>query len=88
MLIWVYACMSRRTTVILDDDVYEMLVKESIRRYGTVKALSKVINDLLRKALRDRSKLIELLYAPKIARISHDEFEEFRRRLSKRFEVR
>lgn len=35
----------------LDDDVYEALVRESVRRYGTVKALSRVANEILRKGL-------------------------------------
>jgi predicted CopG family antitoxin len=41
--------MPKRTTVILDDDIYEKLVRESIRRYGTTRALSRVLNELLRE---------------------------------------
>jgi len=78
--------MSRRTTIILDDDVYKMLVKESIERYGTAKAISRVINELLREKLSGREDLIQLLYSKKIAKVSWDEFEEFRRKLSKRLE--
>jgi len=41
--------MPRRITVTLDDDVYRRLVEESVKRYGTVRALSKVVNELLRE---------------------------------------
>lgn len=40
--------MTKRTSIILEDDFYEMLVRESIRRYGTVRAISRVIKDLLK----------------------------------------
>ncbi len=43
--------MSRRTTIILDKEVYEKLVAESVRRYGTARAMSKLVNELLRRAL-------------------------------------
>ena len=42
----------RRATLVLDDDVYEELVRISVKRYGTARALSRVANELLRKALR------------------------------------
>jgi len=63
-----------------------MLVKESIERYGTAKAISRVINELLREKLSGREDIIQLLYSKKIAKVSWEEFEEFRRKLSKRFE--
>ncbi len=44
--------MPRRTTLVLDDDVYEALVRESVRKYGTVKALSRVANEVLRRGLQ------------------------------------
>ncbi len=78
--------MPKRTTVILEDDVYEKLVQESIRRYGTARAISKVIGELLKE--RFRNDLIKLIYSEKIAEISQEEFEEFRAELSKRFEER
>ncbi len=77
--------MPKRTTVILDDDVYEKLVRESIRRYGTTRALSRVLNELLRESLSGREELIELLYSEKIASISEEDFYKFRRELSRRF---
>jgi len=78
--------MPRRTTVMLDDDVYEKLVKESLKRYGTVRAISRVLNELLRESLKDRENLIRLIYSEKIARTTAEEFESFRRELSKRLE--
>jgi len=78
--------MPRRTTVMLDEDVYEKLVKESLRRYGTARAISRVLNELLRESLRGRENLIRLIYSEKIARTTAEEFESFRRELSKRLE--
>ncbi len=80
--------MPKRTTVIIDDDVYEKLVRESIRRYGTVRALSKVLNELLRESFSARHELIELIYSEKQVEVDVKEFEEFRRQLSKRLEER
>jgi len=80
--------MPRRTTVTLDDDVYEMLIRESIRRYGTAKALSKVLNELVRERLGAEKELLQLIYAPKLAAASQEEIEEFRRELSRRLEGR
>ena len=78
--------MPRRTTIILEDDIYERLVQESLRRYGTVRALSKVVNELLREALSRESELIRLIYSEKLASVSLRELEEFRRELSRRLE--
>lgn len=80
--------MPKRTTVILEDDIYERLVKESIRRYGTARALSKVLNELLRESLSGESELIQLIYSEKLAEVSQEEFEEFRRELSRGLEGR
>ena len=77
--------MPRRTTVLLDEDVYELLVRESIKRYGTARALSKVLNELIREALASRHELLELIRSEKIVNISEEEFNQFRRKLSKRF---
>ncbi|MCD6529230.1 hypothetical protein J7L06_02955 [Candidatus Bathyarchaeota archaeon] len=78
--------MVRRTTILIDDDVYEDLVKESLKRYGTAKAISKVLNDLLRDSLKGRDKLLKLIYSEKIAETTSREFESFRRELSRRLE--
>ena len=78
--------MSRRTTILLDDDVYERLVRESLRRYKTTRAMSKVVNELLKSAIRGEADILKLVFSEKIARTSAREFEEFRRKLSERFE--
>jgi predicted CopG family antitoxin len=78
--------MSRRTTILLDDDIYEKLVRESLRRYKTTKAMSKVANELLKRALKGESKVLDLVFSEKLAKTSAREFEAFRRELSKRFE--
>ncbi len=82
--------MSKRTAVILDDDVYEILVRESLRRFGNTRSISKVLNDLIREAIRLRGllKVLELARGEKYASVSEEEFEEFRRDLSKSFEDR
>jgi len=80
--------MPKRTTVMLDDDVYEMLVRESIRRYGTTRALSKVLNELLRERANSMRELVQLIYSEKLVWIDQIEIEKLRRELSKRFEER
>jgi predicted CopG family antitoxin len=80
--------MPKRTTLILDDDVYRKLVGESVKRYGIVRALSKVVNELLRERFSSREDLIRLIYSDKITWISTEDFERFRRGLSERFESR
>ncbi len=77
--------MPRRTTVILDDDVYERLVKESVRRHGSVRALSRVLNELLRERLSGREDLVRLLYMDKVAEATPEDLERLRRELSRRF---
>lgn len=78
--------MSRRTTILLDDDIYQRLVNESMRRYRTTKAMSKVANELLKRALKGEAKVLDLVFSDKLAKTSAKEFETFRRELSKRFE--
>jgi len=80
--------MPKRTTVVLDDDIYEMLVRESIRRYGTTKALSKVLNELLRGRANSVRELVQLIYSEKLTWIDQAEVEKLRRELGKRFEER
>jgi hypothetical protein len=70
----------------MDDDVYERLVKESIRRYGSTRAISRVLNDELRQSTRGEQEILALIASRKIVKTSAREFEEYRRELSKRFE--
>lgn len=79
--------MPKRTTILLDEDVYRKIVKESLRRYGTTRALSEVVNQLIRKALRNESELLSLIFSDKIAKTTSKEFEAFRRKLSERLEA-
>ncbi len=88
MLLCLGVCMPRRTTVILDDDVYEMLVQESVRRYGTARALSRVLNELLRERLSAVGELLQLIYSEKLVQVDQSEVEELRKELGKRFEER
>lgn len=78
--------MSRRTTILLDDDIYQRLVNESLRRYKTTKAMSKVANELLKSALKGEAKVLDLVFSEKLAKTTAREFDAFRRELSKRFE--
>ena len=79
--------MSRRTTILLDDDIYERLVNESMRKYRTTRAMSKVANELLKRALKGEANVLDLVFSEKLARTNAKEFETFRRELSKRFET-
>ena len=79
--------MPKRTTLILEEDVYNALVQESVRRYGNARRLSKVVNEVLRRALtRRRERLTKLLYGEKAIRLDAKEFHRFRRELSRRLE--
>jgi len=78
--------MSKRTTLLLEDEVYERLVEESLRRYGTVRAVSRVLNELLKESFKGREEVIRLIYSEKIAKTTAKEFEEFREDLSRRLE--
>jgi predicted CopG family antitoxin len=78
--------MAKRTTITLDEDLYQKLVEASVKKYGTTKAMSKIANELLKGALKGEAKIIDLLHSRKIAKTSVREFEEFRRQLSRRLE--
>ncbi|MBI2445861.1 hypothetical protein HYV43_05735 [Candidatus Micrarchaeota archaeon] len=51
-----------RTTVILEDEVYEKLVQQAVRRYGTAKSLSKLLNVLLRQSMQQDEKIPESMF--------------------------
>ncbi len=78
--------MSKRTTLILDDKVYEKLVKESLSRYGSARRISKVVNDLVQERTGAKGDLLKLIYSEKIKKTSAREFEQFRSKLSARLE--
>lgn len=75
--------MEKRTTVILEKEVYEALIKESIEEYKTAKSMSKVLNNILKKALMNKAKLTKLIYSRKVAKTTAKELERFRSELSK-----
>ena len=74
--------MEKRTTVILEKDVYDALVKESLEEYKTAKSLSKVLNEILKKSLMNKARLSQLIHSKKIAATTAKEFEKFRSELS------
>lgn len=81
----------RRTTLVLEDSTYTRLVEESLRRYGTPRAVSKVIDIMVQKstAIGSREKeqtILRLLYSKKVAKTTSREFERDRKELSERFE--
>lgn len=78
--------MSRRTTILLNEDVYERLVQESVRRYKTTRAMSKVANELLQASLTGEADILSLIGSKKTAKTTAREFERFRRQLSKRLQ--
>ena len=41
-----------KTTVLIDDDLYKKLVDECVRRYGSTRKLSKLINEKIRLAYK------------------------------------
>jgi len=83
--------MPKRTTVVLQDGSYKRLVDESIKRYGTARAISKVIDSLVEESAVHSEKdndLLKLLYSKKVARTTSKDFEKERNKLSSRLEAR
>jgi hypothetical protein len=78
--------MPRRTTILLDEDIYHKVVNESLRRHKTTKAMPRVANELLEGALKGETKILDLVFSEKLAETSGPEFEAFRRGLSRRLE--
>ncbi len=74
---------ARRTTILLEKDVYDALVKESVDEYNSSKAISKVINKILKRNLANKDKLKQLLYSKPVAKVTQKQFEKFRHELSK-----
>lgn len=79
--------MERRTTVLLDKEVYDALVKESLEEYNSSKAISKVLNKIIKKALSNKDRLSEVLHSKRPVRTTAREFEKFRHELSKSVQV-
>ncbi len=45
-----------KTTINLDEDIYEEIVKESIEKYGSTKNISKIINQRLKNRINPTEK--------------------------------
>ena len=71
----------------LDQRVYEDLVKESVMRFGDAKHISAIVNEKLMERARDHSKLLEMAQRTKTHHLTGKEFEESRSELSRRFET-
>lgn len=67
----------------LEKGVYDALVKESVEEYNSSKAISKVLNTIVKKALMNRNRLREVLHSKRAAKTTAKEFEKFRHELSK-----
>ena len=80
--------MPRRTTILLDESIYEKLVKESLTKYGTARAISKVINELLKRKIESNRDILQLICTEKVTETTAEEFERSRRKLSERLESR
>ncbi len=78
--------MPKRTTLVLDDRVYEKLVRESLSRYGSARKISKVVNELVEESSGERGDILKLIYTEKMKKTSAREFEHFRSKLSARLE--
>ncbi len=78
--------MARRTTVLLEKGVYDALVKESLEEYNSSKAISKVLNNIVKKSLANKDKLRRLIRSKTVAKVTNEEFEKFRHGLSKAVE--
>ena len=46
-----------KTTVILDDNIYSFLVEESKHKYGTVRKVSLVLNELIKKYIANKKEM-------------------------------
>ena len=76
--------MTKRTTILLEDRLYEKLMSESVEEYASSKHLSELINKLLKVALNEGnvSRIKAILKKPRIVKITNKEFEKFRHELS------
>jgi len=84
--------MPKRTTVVIQDDTYAKLVQESIQRFGSARAISRVI-DAMVKENKDEKKqaekeIVRILHSKKVAKVTQKELERDRHELSISFENR
>lgn len=43
-----------KTTVIIEDELYRRLVNDAVKKYGNTKSISKLLNDILKEALKGK----------------------------------
>jgi len=84
--------MPKRTTVVIQDDTYAKLVQESIQRFGNARAISRVIDAMIKEnsdAKKQAKKdIVRLLHSKKVAKVTQKELERDRHELSISFENR
>ena len=78
--------MLKRTTITLERDLYDDLVRESVEKYGDTKHISVVLNERLNEKKKDHSKLLEMARNRKTHHLTEKEIEDSRSELSGRFE--
>ncbi len=78
--------MQKRTTISLNRDLYEDLVKESLAKFGDAKHISAVVNERLSLRKRDHSRFLEMAKRKKTHKLTEAEIENFRSELSQRLE--
>lgn len=81
----------RRTTLVLRDKTYAKLVQESLRRFGTPRAVSKVVDTMVEESTgrSEREGILKLLSSKKVAKVtSKEELERDRAELAHTFESR
>ncbi|MEM0134577.1 MAG: hypothetical protein QXU18_05030 [Thermoplasmatales archaeon] len=64
-----------KTTINLDKEIYEEIVKESVEKYGSTKKMSKIINQRLRNRkneVRQRGKRITFKVNEKLSSLDAD----------------
>lgn len=69
--------------MLLESDVYDALVRESLEEYKNAKSISKVMNRILKRVLTNEGRLTKLLHSKKVAYVSQKDFEKFRGELSR-----
>ena len=74
-----------KTTINLDTEVYRALVDEAVRRYGTTKRLSMIVNEKLRAQRRHRGSIADETFGTWKMKETGTEYV---RRLRKKFELR
>jgi hypothetical protein len=65
-----------KTTIMLDDQIYKQLIDESVRRFGSTKRLSYLINQKLRGRAERKARATKRLTVRLGRKISEKELEE------------